>query len=176
MQGAQTARGEIAEAVQRIEELAAARSRHAEGDRVDAEVAPPEVFLDGHAGTHLGQRARPCVALAAQCGEVDPLPAQLHARGGETRLLLHRGGLAAHVAQPGRRRGGEGGGVPAAREVQLGRRDTRGEVPDRTADHPQLNTEFRGGVAGGVEQEARVGRQHAAQARERRTHKRVSDS
>ncbi len=172
-QRAQAARGEVLEAAERIEQLAASRPRHAEGDGVDAEIAPREILVDRRAGAHLGQRAGPRVALAAQPREVDPLPAQLDPCGGEARLPMHRDDLAASVAQPRRRRGGEGGGVPTAGEVQLGRRDAGCEVADRAADGPQFDAQFRGGLGGGVEQGSRVGGQGSAQPRKRRTYKRV---
>ena len=75
---------------------------------------------------------------------------------------MHGGGLAASVAQPGRRRGGEGGCVPGAGEIQLGGRDTGREIADRAAHDPQFDAQVRGGFAGGVEQYERVGRQDAA--------------
>ena len=164
---------EVLEAAERVQQLAAPRPRHAEGDGVDAEVAPREVLLDRRAGAHLGQRAGPRVALAAQLGEVDPLPAQLDARSGEARLAVHRDDLAAHGAEPGRGRGGEGGGVRRAGEVQLRRRDACCEITDRAADGPQFDAQVRGGPGGRVEQCERVRKQDAAQSGESRTYKRV---
>jgi hypothetical protein len=118
----QAARVEVLLRVRRPGQVAVGRVPR---DRVDGEVAPQQVLLERRPELHLGQRARPRVALAPRAGQVEGVAAERH-RGRAEALVLDD--TSVDAPRDGHR-------VALHDEVELMRRTAEQNVADGAADH-----------------------------------------
>ena len=129
MEHTQDTRLEIVEGVLGPAHSTGLGSPHLDGDRIDGEVAAPEVFGHRGAQAHLGQRARLWVALSAGGGQVQLAGAAAHERRPEALVALDAG------PQLGRQRLGQRERVALHQHVDLPRRAVEQGVADIAADH-----------------------------------------
>ena len=136
VQHPQPPRAQIIEGVLRRDQPAPVLAAQWQGDRVDREVPPRQVLLDG-AGTDLRQRARGRVGLGTQLGDVDPAVDPGDRRRAEALVdrRLQRLPVGPVTHREGRRqRRRELGGAAGDGHVELPRRAPQQQVAHGAAD------------------------------------------
>ena len=131
--GIQDARQQCGHAVERIDEFQRAVDADAHGHRVDGEVAPDQIALEGFAEGHLGIARDPVVAVAAERGDLElpARPRRAHRTEGQTAGVPDVVGPPAHdlLHDLGPRIGGE---------VQVGTQPSQHRIAHAAADQIQL--------------------------------------
>ena len=149
VQGAQNAALEIRSAAEGIDQAPLWRDFHR--DRVDREIAAPEILLDRGAEGNRGQSARVHVRLAPCCGHVEPASVGEGQDGGcESWMQL------AGRAEPGGEALSKGGGIPVQDEVDVANFPAQEEIAHDAAD--QIETPSHADGLGARRRDRRPGR------------------